>query len=388
MLIIAGQNDIAVNVASYLNDVYKDEWAIVLNHGDNGFSAWQRSVKRFAMMNNLNIITLEEAYQVATVFISLEYDRIIQPKKFSKSCKCFNLHFSLLPKYKGVATSVWPILNGDAKTGVTLHEIDHGIDTGSIIAQKEFSLNNEMTAYDVYLKNMNIGYSLLIENLQSLIEGNYVQNPQMSQNSTYYGKRDIDYSESKINVFQTAQQVARRCRAYTFRPYQLPSLDSKPIARAVITNERSNQIPGTILDENPSYIKIATIDYNLLLYKCMIHRLLEMRNCDITRAKEIIEGLCNINDFNEYGWTPLIVAAYNGNLKIVRMLLDFGADINARNIKGTTVLMYAKDYAISTGDKSVFDFLISRGANTNAKDWNDKSLSDYISEEETKWLGI
>ena len=388
MLIIAGQNDISVNAASCLTGFYKADWAIVLNSSDDGRSSWQRSLKYFAEVNKIKTISLEEAYQVATTFVSLEFDRIIRPEKFVRSCKCFNLHFSLLPRYKGVATSVWPILHGDKTTGVTLHEIDYGIDTGSIVAQKEYTLNRDMTAFDVYLHNMSIGYSLFKENLKSLIEGRYMSTPQLPENSSYYGKKDIDYSQAEINGLQTAQQVVNRCRAFTFRPYQLPTFNHQKIARAVITNERSVQLPGKILVENSRYLKISTIDYNVILYKCMLHRLLEIGNCDITQAKNIIEGLCSINDFNEAGWTPLMVAAYNGNFEILQMLLEFGADINARNINGTTVLMYAKDYAISTGNKCIFDFLINRGANINATDWSGRSLHDYLSADEKKWLGV
>ena len=58
---------------------------------------------------------------------------IIKTKNF-KSNKLFNLHFSLLPSYKGMHTSAFPILNGEKYSGVTIHKIDNGIDTGDIIA--------------------------------------------------------------------------------------------------------------------------------------------------------------------------------------------------------------------------------------------------------------
>lgn len=70
------------------------------------------------------------------IFISLEFDKIVNPDLF-KDARLYNIHFSLLPSYKGMYTSAIPILNGEEMVGVTFHEIDKGIDTGNIIAQKK-----------------------------------------------------------------------------------------------------------------------------------------------------------------------------------------------------------------------------------------------------------
>lgn len=59
-------------------------------------------------------ISLEDAYDNATYFISLEFDRLVKPELFKKG-KPYNIHFSILPKYKGMYTSIWPILNGEKK---------------------------------------------------------------------------------------------------------------------------------------------------------------------------------------------------------------------------------------------------------------------------------
>ncbi|MBQ8080233.1 MAG: hypothetical protein IJ236_09800 [Oscillospiraceae bacterium] len=66
------------------------------------------------------------------IFLSAEFDRLIRPDKF-RSQELYNIHFSLLPRYKGCYTSVHPLLHGDTTTGVTFHRIRRGIDTGEII---------------------------------------------------------------------------------------------------------------------------------------------------------------------------------------------------------------------------------------------------------------
>ena len=69
----------------------------------------------------------------------IEFDQIIKPTEF-RSNRLFNIHFSYLPEFKGMYTSAIPILQGSTHTGVTLHGIDQGIDTGPIIAQEKFEI--------------------------------------------------------------------------------------------------------------------------------------------------------------------------------------------------------------------------------------------------------
>ena len=136
---IAGKNNIAIDVCSYAVEKYgKDRILVVLNKTDNGINTFQRSFKQYAELNGLTIVQLEDVYKLKDIiFLSLEFDRIIRPCLF-ETRKLFNIHFSLLPAYKGMYTSALPILNGEKKTGVTLHCIDAGIDTGALhIIQKK-----------------------------------------------------------------------------------------------------------------------------------------------------------------------------------------------------------------------------------------------------------
>ena len=84
------------------------------------------------------IISLNQAYRIPNlIFISIHYDKIIKIENF-KTKNLYNFHFSLLPKYKGMHTGAHPIINGENYSGVTLHKIDNGIDTGDVIDQIKF----------------------------------------------------------------------------------------------------------------------------------------------------------------------------------------------------------------------------------------------------------
>lgn len=79
--------------------------------------------------------------------------------------------------YKGVYTSYWPIICNEKVSGVTLQEIDVGIDTGNIIAQETFKLGNRITSKQLYSKYIEMGMHLVKENFHKLISGNYSAKP-------------------------------------------------------------------------------------------------------------------------------------------------------------------------------------------------------------------
>lgn len=85
------------------------------------------------------------------LFLSIELDRIIRPEKF-KTKELYNIHFSMLPKYKGCFTTIMPILNGEESTCVTFHRMRVGIDTGEIVEQKEIKIEDSDSSFDIYKK--------------------------------------------------------------------------------------------------------------------------------------------------------------------------------------------------------------------------------------------
>ena len=158
---IAGKNDIACNSLKYLIEeinINKEDIVVLPNKTDEGINKWQKSLKRIAIDNNINVISdIDKLYNIEDlIFISLEYDKIIDVNLF-KSKKLYNIHFSKLPSYKGMYTSAWPILNGENYSGVTLHKIDNGIDTGDIIDQLEFKIDINWTCRDLYFTYLKEG---------------------------------------------------------------------------------------------------------------------------------------------------------------------------------------------------------------------------------------
>ena len=145
--------------------------------------------------------------------------------------------------------------------------------------------------------------------------------------------------------------------------------------------QKSIKKPGTIIYENNYEILIATIDYNILLYKDMEEEL--FRACEIGDINEVMNICQNSQALkirNIRGWTPLIVATYNSQVEIVRLLISLGANIYDTNYSGTNLLMYAKDSYLKTNNDELLRLYLNLGISIYQKDKKGKNLLDYCDE--------
>ena len=133
-IVIAGKNKCAIEAHKYLRNKYpKHEIIGVANSDDDVNDGWQPSYKKYLLKNGHTEYRLSDCYDLEDMlFFSVEFDKIIKTENF-KSKKLFNLHFSLLPKYRGCHTNFVQLYNGERYSGVTLHEIDNSIYGGPII---------------------------------------------------------------------------------------------------------------------------------------------------------------------------------------------------------------------------------------------------------------
>ncbi len=266
---IAGKNNIAIDVSKYVIEHYPQARVYgVVNRNETGEDGWQRSYMKYIQSEpKVTLASMEQMYEIEDlVFLSTEFDRIIRPHLF-KTKNLYNIHFSLLPAYKGCYPSVWPILNGEEYVGVTLHKMEAGIDTGDIIAQKKFRLSSRETSFGLYHKYIEKGTSLVTQYIDKLISNRYKSHPQPSEGSTYYSQKSIDYTNLKIDLNVTAAQLDRQIRAFYFPVFQLPNICGYEIEKSRITKEKSVEKAGRILSETDKIMKLATIDYNIVLYK-------------------------------------------------------------------------------------------------------------------------
>ena len=130
----------------------------------------------------------------------IEQDIIDHPDKL-----IFNIHGSLLPKYRGRTPHVWAIINGEKTAGITAHQVDTGCDTGPIIEQIEVPIEDEDTGSDILAKYEKL-YFPIIERVMGQVDADQINLlEQEHENSTYFGKRVptdglINWDLSKENI--------------------------------------------------------------------------------------------------------------------------------------------------------------------------------------------
>lgn len=380
-LCIAGKNNIAVDCLYHaLTFLNKSEICVVLNQTDPYKNTWQKSLAFIAQKENIEIKTIEKVQKIKDIaFLSLEFDQIIKPERFNTT-RLFNIHFSLLPEYKGMYTSLLPILQGKKYSGVTLHYIDKGIDTGDIIDQTIIDIEN-LTSQNLYFRYLEEGTKLVCANMQRLLFDNLIAIPQSSRESTYYSKVSFDFKNKEINFYQTAYQIKHFVDALNFRSYQLPVFKEFEIYKVEISNRKSTEKPGSTIFDDIEKTELATIDYNIILYKDYFNELINFcKTNNLNAANQIIHLVSNLEEFESNGWNPLIIASYYGSDKIVNLLLEHGVNPNLTNLNGTTPLMYAKDSFLKNRNLSTIKLLIESGINIKAKDIYKKNIFDYTND--------
>lgn len=361
---VAGKNELACRVLDYLLDscdFTNRDLCVIINKSDNGENSWQRSLKALAELREVRVLDEQEIYAIKDLlFLSLEYDRIVKVENFLSN-KLFNIHFSYLPEYKGMYTSVLPLLFNERSTGVTLHEIDNGIDTGRIVDQKRINLSDDLTSENLYHLLTDLGVDLIKSNLSNLLSNNYSAVPQRVKGSKYFSKGYIDFTNVEINLKQTAYQIMTYVNAFCFRPYQRPKLDSLEIDKAVITNYKSTGAPGKIIHQDEFTLTYNTIDYNIVLIKAVDEKLI--RAAEIGDLKSLVEykSVGGRVDFkNSKGWDIAIVSAFNGHEDIMYWALENGISHETTNYNGTTLAMYVMTNAIDNNNYDRFKLFLER----------------------------
>lgn len=136
-------------------------------------------------------------------------------------CGCVNVHSSLLPKYRGAAPIQWVILNGESETGVTIMQMDAGLDTGDILLQEKMEIAPRETAESLYNKLTDLGGKLLVRALPMIEAGTITPIPQRDEESNYAPmlKREmgnIDWTMSAERIERLVRGLNSWPSAYTF----------------------------------------------------------------------------------------------------------------------------------------------------------------------------
>jgi methionyl-tRNA formyltransferase len=160
---------------------------------------------------------------------------------------CFNLHASLLPRWRGAAPINRAIMAGDAETGVCLMKMAEGLDTGPIAMAERMSIGTDMTAGDLHDALARRGADLMVRALGALERGTLHLTPQSNEGVTYAVK--IDKGETRIDWAKPWKKVHDHCRGLSPFPGAWFELADQRIKVLRSTCGEGSGAPGTVLDD-------------------------------------------------------------------------------------------------------------------------------------------
>ena len=277
-LIFAGTPEFAAAALAALIEAGHDV-ALVLTQPDRpagrGMKLTPGPVKQLALQHGLCVqqpATLKDTEtqaQLAAVnadaMIVAAYGLLLPPAVLAiPRLGCLNIHASLLPRWRGAAPIQRAILAGDPETGITIMQMDRGLDTGGMLLRAALPIADQDTAQTLHDKLAILGASSIVSTLQQLEHGTLQAQPQDDSAATYATK--LSKGEGLIDWHKSAAELARAVRAYNPFPVAKARLGAETWriwqAQAVL---RSEGIPGEILQVDKGGILVRCGEGALLL---------------------------------------------------------------------------------------------------------------------------
>ncbi|MBG80770.1 MAG: bifunctional UDP-glucuronic acid oxidase/UDP-4-amino-4-deoxy-L-arabinose formyltransferase [Phycisphaerae bacterium] len=260
--VVLAYNDIGVTGLEALRRAGIEIAAVFTHRDDPGENIWFRSVAEWAADAGIPVhapddinhpIWIEQMRAMgADSLFSFYYRKLVSQDVLDLyPDRCFNLHGSLLPHYRGCAPANWAILNGETKTGVTLHHMIAKADAGDIVAQQSVAIEADDTAKSLMSKMNDVSASLLAEVLPQIRDGAAERTPQDESEATYYPRRSSE--DGRIDWTMSADAVRNLVRAVS-RPYPgaIAQVGDRPVRIwQTSISTRSHQVPGTVIDVDP-----------------------------------------------------------------------------------------------------------------------------------------
>ncbi len=260
-------------------------------------------VKLYAEQHNLLVIQPEDfsnkqnqkefASLNPDVMVVAAYGQILpintlQTPKFG----CINIHASLLPRWRGAAPIERAILSGDKETGISIMQMNEGLDTGDVLLTQKHLISNNETSQSLTESLSSIGAELILETLDRLNELPAI--PQNNDDATYAKK--ISKVEAQIDWSQSAENIGLMIRAFNPRPIAKTNAKAKQFEKKVIriieaetVQYESSKTPGTIVELGKEICYVATGNGILNLIKVQLTGKNKVSIKDFNNAYQLIK---------------------------------------------------------------------------------------------------
>ena len=171
---------------------------------------------------------------------------------------CVNIHASLLPKYRGSAPIQWAIIDGEKETGVTIQQMNAGIDTGDILCTSVIPIAAKETGASLFDKLSSVGAELIVEALKQIEAGTLIPKPQDDSKATH--AKMLTKALGEIDWTQSAVVIERLIRGLNAWPSAYTILRGKTLKiwEADVIDSIQEQIPGTVVSVTKDAIVVQT----------------------------------------------------------------------------------------------------------------------------------
>ena len=237
---------------------------LVVTHIDNpNENIWFDSVADLCAANKIPVVTPDDPNtpafiaQIAALkpdyLFSFYYRMMLKPALLTTATRgAFNMHGSLLPKYRGRVPVNWAIIKGETETGATIHEMVEKPDAGRIVDQEPVPILPDDNALDVFNKVAVAAGVTLDRALPRLLDGSAVLRPQDLSTGNYYGGRKpedgiINWNDSALNIHNLVRAVAPPY------PGATTTVKGKPI-----TITRTTLAPAHLTHGNPGFLNVSS----------------------------------------------------------------------------------------------------------------------------------
>lgn len=271
-IVFMGTPDFAVGALEALVEAGHEVVAVVTQPDKpkgRGKEMQQTPVKVCAIKHNIEVfqpvkIKTAEAVEVlkgygADLFVVAAFGQILSKEildmpKFG----CVNIHASLLPKYRGAAPIQWAILDGEKETGVTIMQMNEGLDTGDMLTKVIVSIEDTDTGESLFDKLAEAGAKLLVETIPQIEAGTLNPEPQDDSLSTY--AKMIKKEMGLIDWKKEAIVLERLVRGMNSWPSAYTHFNGKTLKiwEAGVEASEEKAVPGTVVEVNKNSIKVQT----------------------------------------------------------------------------------------------------------------------------------
>lgn len=275
-IVFMGTPDFAVGSLKALNESGKHEIAAVYTQPDRpkgrGNKMLMTPVKEYALEHGFEVYQPLKVkdQEVIDKLQSFNPDLIVVaafgqflPKAILEMPKygCINVHASLLPKYRGAAPIQYAIIKGEKESGVTIMQMDIGMDTGDMLSKVVVPIGEETTMGELHDALMNAGAELLLTTIDGLEAGTVKPVPQNNDEATYATL--LDRSMERIDWSKPATEVHNLIRGFNPAPStytKLPNGKSLKLWCSRVTGEAVAAAPGTVVQVSKKSFKVACGD--------------------------------------------------------------------------------------------------------------------------------